>query len=255
MAAERSLQSQTDLWLLDATHQIRFTRRPDGSLTRLPVWSPDGTRIAFASVRSGSVALSTKPSTQDGDEDVLFASPETKVPCDWSPDGRFLVYDVPDPKTGTDLWLLPVDTRMPSVFLRTGANERWGAFSPDGRWMAYQSNETGRYEVYVTTVSCARGADSDFHGRRRLSAMVSRRQRAVLHRPRRETDGCPGSSDADDARSGRADDALPDAAPGGGSNVIGRSHQYDVARDGRFLINVDAQASAPPITLLMNWTP
>ena len=68
-----------------------------------------------------------KPSTEDGDEDVLFASPETKVPCDWSPDGRFLVYYVPDPKTGTDLWILPVDTRVPSVFLRTGANELWGA--------------------------------------------------------------------------------------------------------------------------------
>ena len=108
VAAERTLQNETDLWLLDSTRQTRFTRGSDGSIARLPVWSPDGGRIAFESVRSGSVALSVKPSTGDGAEDVLFESPEIKIPCDWSPDGRFLVYYVPDPKTGTDLWVLPL---------------------------------------------------------------------------------------------------------------------------------------------------
>ena len=114
-----------------------------------------------------------KPSTGDGAEDVLFESPEVKIPCDWSPDGRFLVYYVPDPKTGTDLWVLPQDTRVPFVFLKTEANELWGQFSPDGRWMAYQSNETGRYEIYVRPFPARRRADSDLDGRRRLSAMVS----------------------------------------------------------------------------------
>ena len=87
--------------------------------------------------------------------------------------GEFLLYYVPDPTSGTDLWVLPLDTRVPFVFLRTEANELWGQFSPDGRWVAYQSNETGRYEIYVRPFSCARRADSDLDGRRRLSAMVS----------------------------------------------------------------------------------
>ena len=56
---------------------------------------------------------------------------------------------VADPKTGSEFWVLPLATRVPFVFLRTAANELWGQFSPDGRWMAYQSNETGRYEIYV----------------------------------------------------------------------------------------------------------
>ena len=103
-----------------------------GRSRALPLWSPDGARIAFESVRASTVTLSAKPSGEDGPEDVLFASPEVKIPCDWSPDGRFLVYYVPNPKSGTDLWVLPRDTRVPFIFLRTEANELWGQFSPDG---------------------------------------------------------------------------------------------------------------------------
>ena len=141
----------------------------DGSITRLPVWSPDGGRIAFESVRPGSVTLSVKPSTGDGDEDVLFESPEVKIPCDWSPDGRFLMYYVPDPKTGTDLWVLPLDTRVPFVFLKTEANELWGQFSPDGRWVAYQSNETGQIRDLRAAVSRARRAR--FRSRRPVASI------------------------------------------------------------------------------------
>ena len=76
-------------------------------------------------------------------------------------------------RSGTDLWVLPRDTRVPFVFLKTEANELWGQFSPDGRWVAYQSNETGRYEIYVRPFPSRGGADSHLDGRRRLSAMVS----------------------------------------------------------------------------------
>ena len=255
VAAERSLRNETDLWLLDATRQTRFTRSSDGSLTRLPVWSPDGTRIAFASVRSGSVALAMKPSTEDGDEDVLFASPENKVPCDWSPDGRFLVYYVPDPKTGTDLWLLPVDTRVPSVFLRTGANELWGQFSPDGRWMAYQSNETGRYEIYVRPFP-ARGGPIPISTAGGVYPRWSRDGKELYFiAPDAKLMAVPIRATTTMLEAGAPAALFQTRRLGGGSNVIGRSHQYDVARDGRFLINVDAQSSAPPITLLMNWKP
>jgi serine/threonine protein kinase/Tol biopolymer transport system component len=255
VAAERTLQNETDLWLLDATRQTRFTHGTDGTIARLPVWSPDGARVAFESVRSGSVALSMKPSTGDGAGEVLFESPEVKIPCDWSPDGRFLLYYVPDPKTGTDLWVLPSESRVPFVFLKTDANELWGQFSPDGRWVAYQSNETGRYEIYVRPFSGPGGA-----------APVSTAGGVY---PRWSHDGRELYFIAPDAKmmsaSIRANaTAVDSGAPtplfqtrrlGGGLNVIGRSHQYDVARDGRFLINVDAESSAPPITLLMNWKP
>jgi Tol biopolymer transport system component len=255
VAAERSLQNETDLWQLDATRQTRLTRGANGSLTRLPVWSPDGGRIAFESVRSGSVAISTKSSTGDGAEEVLVDSPEVKIPCDWSPDGRFLIYYIPDPKSGTDLWVLPLDTKLPFVFLKTEANELWGQFSPDGRWIAYQSNATGRYEIYIRPFSAA-------------GAAVPVSTTGGVY-PRWAADGKELYFIAPDAKmisaSIRATATTIEAGPptalfqtrklGGGLNMIGRGHQYDVARDGRFLINVDAEFNAPPVTLLLNWKP
>ncbi len=255
VAVERSLQNATDLWLLDATHQTRFTHGSDRNIARLPVWSPDGSRIAFAAVRSGLVALSEKAAAGAGAERVLFDSPEMKIPSDWSPDGKFLMYYVPDPKMGTDLWVLPLDTRVPFAFLRTGANELWGQFSPDGRWVAYQSNETGQYEIYVRSFQAQAGPFP-----------ISTTGGVY---PRWSRDGTELYFIAPDAKmmavAIRTNEATVHAdAPialfqtrraGGGTNVIGRSHQYDVGADGRFLINVDAETGALPITLLMNWKP
>jgi Tol biopolymer transport system component len=255
LAAERSLQGETDLWLLDAAHQTRFTRGSSGTLERLPVWSPDGTRIAFESLRTGSVALAVKPSTGDRGEDVLVESPEIKVPCDWSPDGRFLLYYVPDPKTGTDLWVLPLDTRAPVLLLKTEANELWGQFSPDGRFVAYQSNETGRYEIYLrpfpgdggsVPVSTAGG----------VYPRWSRDGKEVYFiAPDAKLMAVPIRTTAASVEAGAPVALFQTRRLGGGWNVIGRSHQYDVARDGRFLVNVETESSAPLLTLLMNWKP
>jgi Tol biopolymer transport system component len=252
VAVDRSVLGETDIWLLDGSRQVRFTRTA-GRIARLPVWSPDGMRIAFESVRAGTVTLSALSSTGEGPEDVLVESPRAMIPCDWSPNGRFLLYYVPDPKTGTDLWVLPVDTRVPAPFLQTDANELWGQFSPDGRWVAYQSNATGRYEIYVRPFPAG--------GR---SFPISTGGGVY---PRWSHDGKELYFIAPDAkmmaasirRTATAIDAdLP--APlfqtqrlGGGVNVIARGHQYDVTSDGRFLISVDADPGAPPITLLLNW--
>ena len=144
---------------------------------------------------------------------------------------------------------------MPVLFLRTDANELWGQFSPDGRWIAYQSNETGRYEIYVRPFP-ARG------GSRLISSSGG-----VY--PRWSRDGKELYFIAPDAKmmavSIRNTAATLEAGTpaalfqtdrwGGGMNVIGRSHQYDVTRDGRFLINVNVESGAAPITLLMNWKP
>ncbi len=254
VAAERTLQNETDLWLLDSMRQTRFTRGSDGSIARLPVWSPNGERIAFELVASGSVKLAVKPSAGDGNEETVFESPHGKIPCDWSPDGRHLLYYVPDPKSGTDLWVLPLETRQPYVFLKTDANELWGQFSPDGRWIAYQSNETGRYEIYVrpfagpggpVPISSAGGVYPRWSrdGRELYFIAPDAKLLAVAIRATEKTiePGAPAV-------------LFQTLRLGGGVNVIGRSHQYDVTADGRFLVNI-AESDPTPITLLLDWKP
>jgi serine/threonine protein kinase/Tol biopolymer transport system component len=254
-AAEQTQRNETGIWLLDGAHKTRLTRGADAGAERLPMWSPDGARIAFESVRSGSIALSVKAANGDGPEEKWFESPGTKIPCDWAPDGRALLYYVPDPITGTDLWLLPTDTRQPVLFLRTEANELWGQFSPDGRWVAYQSNETGRYEIYVRAFEPGGGA---------MPVSIG----GGVY-PRWARDGSELYFIAPDAKlmvsairttAARIEIGVPETLfqthrLGGGRNVIGHGHQYDVTADGRFLINVDLETTSLPITLLMNWEP
>jgi serine/threonine protein kinase/Tol biopolymer transport system component len=256
VAAERTVRNDTDLWLLDSARQTRFTRGSAGRITRFPVWSPDRLRIAFAAIGSNSVRLSAKSSVVGDDAEVLFESAETKIPCDWSPDGQHLIYYVPDPKTGTDLWVLPLEgSRVPFVFLQTEANELWGQFSPDGRWLAYQSNETGRFEIYVrpfrqpggqVAISTAGGVYPRWSrdGKELYYVAPDARMMAVPIRTTRTMleAGVPAA-------------LFQTRKVGGGLNVISRSHQYDVAPDGRFLINIEAESRQTPITLLMNWKP
>jgi Tol biopolymer transport system component len=113
-----------------------------------PVWSPDGTRLVFESYRKGVYDLYWKPISAGNDE-VLLESPENKNVYDWSPDGRFILYAVQSAKTGNDLWAMALSDRKPFVVVQSEFTETAGRFSPDGHWIAYISNETGRPEVYV----------------------------------------------------------------------------------------------------------
>ena len=151
VVATRDAQKQTsDLWLHDLARGIatRFTFDPRDDT--YPVWSPDGSHIAFGSDREGSMDLYQKRASGAGQEELLLKSDTRKFPTDWSSDGRFLLYIEVDPKTKHDLWVLPMEgDRKPVAVIKTQFAERGGAFSPDGRWIAYISDESGRFEIYV----------------------------------------------------------------------------------------------------------
>ena len=136
-----------DLWVLEA----------DGSMNRLtatpynegaPVWSPDGTRVAYFSDQSREYDIYQK-GVNGGSPELLLRSAQPKYPNDWSRDGRLLLLGAMGQGTSSDLMLLPLADRRPVPFLGTVNSEGYGAFSPDGRWIAYQSEESGRTEVYV----------------------------------------------------------------------------------------------------------
>ena len=113
-------------------------------------WAPHGGRIAFYSNRNGPFNLYMTTVGASGDAERLTTSPYTHFQGSWFPDGRTLIYTEEHPETGDDLWLLPLDgDRVPEPFLRTPFNERRAHVSPDGRFVAYESNESGRWEVYI----------------------------------------------------------------------------------------------------------
>jgi len=143
--------SNGDIWLLDFARGVRtrFTFRQ--SYGSYPVWSPDGSRIIFAAGNAMDT-IYEKAASGAGDEKELFKKPgEVKFPSSWSRDGRFLLFETANvPKTGRDLWVLPLERdRKAVLLLGTDFNEGLGSFSPDERWIAYVSNESGRNEVYV----------------------------------------------------------------------------------------------------------
>jgi serine/threonine protein kinase/Tol biopolymer transport system component len=140
-----------DLWLIELARggiSSRFTLDPHNHW--FPIWSPDGSQIAFSSNRDGNYNLYRKTSSGAGKEELLLQSNQRKDPTDWSADGHFLLYNQFDPKTNIDLWVLPLSgDKKPIPFLRTEYTERDASFSPDGKWIAYTSDELGKEEIYV----------------------------------------------------------------------------------------------------------
>jgi len=117
-----------------------------------PVWSPDGRRIAFTSDREGRYNLYEKAADGSGEETPLLRSDLWDFPEDWSRDGRSLAFTRRDPRTKSDVWVLAMPQRAPRVLLASDADELQPRFSPDGRFIAYISDESGRSEVYVQTM-------------------------------------------------------------------------------------------------------
>ena len=167
-----------------------------------PVWSPDGGRIAF----SPSGDLYRKDASGGGQEELLLPKGNPKYPSDWSRDGRYLLYTEVDPKTRADLWILPdplgKSGGTPVPFLRTEFIESQGQFSPDGRWIAYVSDESGQFEVYVRPFPSGAGQVESIEQRRPRATLAQGRQGTVL----------PGTRWSDVSLDGCADPAR--VAPG-----------------------------------------
>jgi Tol biopolymer transport system component len=122
------------------------------------VWSPDGSKILFDAVPEGVSNLYQKIATGAGSEELLLKSTSADFPLDWSADGRYILFGREDPKTKGDIWILPLGgDGKPFPFVNTEATEFTGKFSPDGRWIAYSSDESGKFEVYVQAFPATSG--------------------------------------------------------------------------------------------------
>jgi Tol biopolymer transport system component len=243
-----------DVWLLELSRGSlsRLTSHPTDDIT--PVWSPDGKEIVFASNRNGQFDLYRKDAGGTGAEELIFQSSADKFPSDWSRDGKYVLYYTVDPKTKADLWMVPMSgEHKPTPFLQTEFNETNALFSPDGRWVAYNSDESGTPETYVRPFPPAGG-----------KWQVST-QGGV--QPAWRSDGkelyylaLDGKIMAAEVKPG-SDFAvgLPVPLFDSGLRPEGLTESrssFVVAPDGqRFLVNTNAEEAARvPITVVVNWT-
>jgi len=151
---------QNDIWVLDLARGVR-TRLTFGPVANTyPVWSPDGKWIAYISSRNGGFNLYRKRSDGSGAEDLLLADPLVNRVDDWSHDGKYLLYSRLPAGNPAELWVLPLEgERKPHLILSQGSNALSGdgRLSPDGRWLAYDSNESGVIESFVMAFGGGQG--------------------------------------------------------------------------------------------------
>jgi eukaryotic-like serine/threonine-protein kinase len=249
------------LWLLDFSRgtSARFTF--DSFDDTNPVWSLDGNRVIFSSARGGVHDLYQKLASGAGDEQVLLKSDQDKYPESWSRDGRFLLYEAWDPKTtNSNLWVLPLEgDRKPFPFAPTEFNDRDGQFSPDGRRIAYVSDESGRDEIYVRTFSPDSTAAASDPGGKWLISTAGGRE------PRWSADGKLLYYMAFDGKLMavkiatqpvfRAEVPSPLFQTPPPTSLSAHGESWDLTQDGKrflFLAPVE-QAEQAPFTVVLNW--
>jgi serine/threonine protein kinase len=143
-------ENQPDIWLIDLQRgaETRVTFTP--TLEMAPVWSPDGSRVLFAASPSLlQLQLFQQQVAGGGDASPVFKTEESVIPEDWSPDGQLVVYTITQPADNNGLMLLRMRDRRATPLVMTRFSEYQGRISPDGRWLAYTSQESGRPEVYL----------------------------------------------------------------------------------------------------------
>jgi Tol biopolymer transport system component len=247
-------KTEADLFMVDqAGNAVQFTSGPahKGS----PVWSPDGSRIAYFSNADGSYDIVVSPSSAGTKVESLLKSAQAKYPTDWSHDGKFLLFGVLTEASRSDVWAMSVADRHAGPVLDTIYSEGYAALSPDGRWLAFQTDETGRNQVYVQPFDgITRGTKRRYDisaeaggglprwradGQELFYMTNSGRMMSVNVHP----EGDEFKSDPPQP--------LFQTRP-----IPNTWNLYDAAPDGqRFLLNLPLEwPSASPITVMTNWT-
>ena len=244
--------ANVDIWIIDLARQgpsRRQTFDPGGDAS--PVWSPDGTHVAFSSLRSGKISLLQKLVNETAADELVLEGPGNITPNDWSADGRYIVFE--DQTSGNiDLWVLPLfGDRKPFPLVRTEFDESQAVFAP--RWTLDRVLEQRRRgaQRLRSTISRHRRETSDLQGRWEPTCLASGRQGIVLPPNRRDADGSAGRCGRS-IRRGQPQALFRTAVP-----IFNSSRgQYTVTKDGkRFLTTASPERpNVAPLTVVLNWT-
>jgi Tol biopolymer transport system component len=259
VAVYRFANGNMDIWSYEVHRRVwdRITFNSGDDI--YPLWSPDDSSIIFAGMRAGRLDLFLKRlGTPPDVEEVVLSTFEGKFPMDWSADGRFLLYSSGSAKQGRDIWALSLQgERKPFEVVRTDFNETQAQFSPDGTWIAYQSDKSGRDEVYLrpfpgpgsdVAVSTEGGSQVRWNGNGKELFYVATDDRLVA---------VPVDFSPDNKTVAPGKPAGLFATNVGSAATLKYRQQYVVAMDGRSFVMNSAveEGSASPITVILNWKP
>jgi len=243
-------RSNYDIWTYDIARGLNTRFTFDAGEDEVPVFSPDGNKVIFSSNRRKSPDLFIKDFGGISKEEFLYGSPLDDYPTSWSPDGKSLLLSVRgDPKTKWDVVLLPLTgDRKPVPLAQTEFNEQWGTFSPDSRWVAYVSDESGRNEIYVRTLD-SRGGKWQVSNSGGDRAYWLRKSNEIIYTtPARKVVAATvkySSSSFEVVRTTPLFDL----------NIQGVGTLHDVTADGQtFLVQfAGTEGTSSPATLVLNW--
>ena len=254
VVVQRAVRQNLDIWLLELERNIftRLTNAPE--IESLPLWSPDRSRVVFNSAVGGRQGLAIKVVDGTAPDELLLPTTDFASASDWSPDGRYILYTQFDGANSADLWALTLDADRTRIQLTsTRYVERDGQFSPDGRQIAFESNESGTPEIYVqpfprpgAKVRISTNGGRQVRWRRDGAELFYiALDNTLMSVPMGPTTGPSGVGTPVRLFTTRV------PAP-----IVVMRQQYVVTADGqRFLMVSRDEAPTPPITLLSNWTP
>ena len=243
-----------DIWLFDVHRGLRIRVTTDRTDDSDPLLSPDGTRVVYCSRRGAVKGLYVRDLNGVAGPELLVESTFNKAPQAWSADGKVVLYWELSPSRGGDLWAVPVaGDRKPVAVLQTNASESRSDLSPDGRLVAYESNESGRSEVYIARfpiggakwpVSSTGGANP--HWRRDGKEIYFMNAGALMH--------AAVTTVAGPALDIGVAQPLFDVGSRLSRAWNPQSNIFDVTGDGqRFLFNLPQYTAPDSLTLVVNW--
>ena len=245
-AIESKGTSNIDIWMHELGRGVHSRFTTIGT-NRYPLWSPDGTAIIYGSnMGSSHLSLYRKQVLGDSPPELIASDSLGLVPTDWSRDGRYLAVVTATPDTKSDISIMSLADKKITPFIRTPFNERSGRFSPNGHWLAFSSDESGRFEIYI----------SPFPGGGR-KWLVSNAGGTL---PLWSENGSELYYFSSDNTIMAVSFSVSGGEPHlGVPNALFRAHPrnydgiYSVTKDGRFLISSAPDESTAPLTLISNW--
>jgi Tol biopolymer transport system component len=242
--------SNVDLWIRDLERGVTSRFTFDAGVDTSPVWSPDGTKIVFSSNRGEHMDLYIKEASGAGTEELLLSAGEDVFASDWSSDGRFIAFYQRSAENGWDVSVLPMDgSNEPIPVLQSQFAEVRPRFSRDGRWIAYNSNESGEFEIYVRQFP-GPGGQWQVSTNGGVEPVWSADGKEVFYL---DSNRAVVSVPVEVGETFRA--GLPTILFDGRLYPVTQRGRYGVTRDGQRFLTLSPMtgASIPPVTVVLNW--